>query len=129
MSVKFLLRLSETGEDQRAWDTGVAFLQVRLRSVSLTRILLTSQRLEKERGTFWWILEELDLWAKDGCPGAVGLKCRGWVGGGTTRGAPGRGREPWSGGCDPGSGWRLRGQVKHPGLREPEGLSWGRRGE
>ena len=64
MSVKFLLRLSETGEVQRAWDTGVAFLQARPRSVSLTRILLTSQRLEKERGTFWWILEELDLWAK-----------------------------------------------------------------
>lgn len=66
MSVKFLLRLSETGEDQRAWDTGVAFLQARLRSVSLTRLLPTSQRLEKERGTFWWILEELDLWAKEG---------------------------------------------------------------
>lgn len=53
----------------------------------------------------------------------MGLKCRGWIGGGATRGAPGRGRQPWSGGCDPGPGGGSGAKVKRPGLRVPLGLS------
>lgn len=64
-SIKSLLRLSETREGQRAWDTCIAFLQTRLRNVSLIRILKTSWRLEKERGTFGWILKEFGLWAQE----------------------------------------------------------------
>lgn len=67
MSVKSLLKLTKEKEGQRAWNKCVAFLQVRLRNVPLTRILRISWWLERERGAERGILGECDLWAQSAC--------------------------------------------------------------